>query len=1067
VQIIWPLSTEGYVTLINQSAGTRAAAARIRISRFRDDLPPSQAARTPGGRTFAYWSEEGDNFSIMLGAKRRPFLEAANRWYQMIRFYGGNAMSGCGIAYQGASWEARAWKGIGFTRGYSTLRLFALLGEKYGMSFIPEWFGNQWFMDKVVYPMRAGGEENSQAKNAAGGLAGGGVNALCPAVQDVILATMREIHGEIGDSPAFRGLTVRADGWQFRGEFFFKSIYWGYNESNVRAFERETGVTVPAGSATDYFKFLTSPAVKDRWVAWRCAKIADFHGRILQALRGGTRTDVFFGIAGQFDQEGLYAKEKTYAARALGSGVDSVARRTSDGLSLIPCARFGWRTPNVEGRAIYDEYFQKESTDGGMGAPRAFASYMNYHELGTSWPIAQFGIDLKEKGGHPPYLCSASVAAGRAALEKYAVVLAEQDTSYFREGGNADSFGSADVMGPWLARYESLPAVAFDRVPGKNDPVAVWQKTVGGRLRYYAVNKESFATTATLTFSDGTVLEYTLTALKGDVTIAGQKPDGTPVDEVLDSRKTYEPAGGSNWSYWTGNVLSPGVSDSATPISRDGMKEIWKVSTKVDGGSMTWRTPGSAVCVGLHTYFYDGEKSSLRCVVTSTGKEVASVQCRSDALYNMALAVGDGKVFVPTLVGSSTVVRAYDAATLEQLFVCEPISGGEVQGPIIYRDGKVFLGTYYGEFACFDTDDTDDTRDDETVSARWKVDAEGWYNMAPAFFGQSCVIVEKGFETRGATAYSVDVDTGAILDSIHFDREYCTSGPGSYDGRVFIAFNRVTDRDVINPDASNGKTLTIRSFSVGSDGKFDRTSEKVWMSDVKDGGTQSIPIIWNGRLYIGGGGSTMGSNEPFTVLDVASDGTMSLAYTVGSIQSKSTAALTTAYSTAGDHRVHLRDRVRARLRGGILRQHEGILRAVLPEGLARTDPRRHRFQIEAQRRPVRIPELHDLTRRVPSHKERLHPVLLRGSFQIVREGGTLQSGGQDHSGILRRGGQPRRCPSCGIQVFRPVREGQSRDIGIRHPAGPVPHGHVQGRDRRDGRPPADGVDRPGSARRSP
>ena len=412
-------------------------------------------------------------------------------------------------------------------------------------------------------------------------------------------------------------------------------------------------------------------------------------------------------------------------------------------------------------------------------------------------------------------------------------------------------------------------------------------------------------TTVFVTFSDGTVLEYTLTALKGDVTIAGQKPDGTPVDEVLDSRKTYEPAGGSNWSYWTGNVLSPGVSDSATPISRDGMKEIWKVSTKVDGGSMTWRTPGSAVCVGSHTYFYDGEKSSLRCVVTSTGKEVASVPCRSDALYNMALAVGDGKVFVPTLVGSSTVVRAYDAATLEQLFVCEPVSGGEVQGPIIYRDGKVFLGTYYGEFACFDTDDTDDTRGDETASARWKVDAEGWYNMAPAFFGSSCVIVEKGFETRGATAYSVDVDTGAILDSIHFDREYCTSGPGSCDGRVFIAFNRVTDRDVIDPDASNGKTLTIRSFSVGSDGKFDRTSEKVWMSDVKDGGTQSIPIIWNGRLYIGGGGSTMGSNEPFTVLDVASDGSMSLAYTVGSIQSKSTAALTTAYSTAGDVTVYI------------------------------------------------------------------------------------------------------------------------------------------------------------------
>ncbi len=412
-------------------------------------------------------------------------------------------------------------------------------------------------------------------------------------------------------------------------------------------------------------------------------------------------------------------------------------------------------------------------------------------------------------------------------------------------------------------------------------------------------------TAISVTFSDGTVLGYTLKAADGSVRITGTNPDGSVLDKALDSRKVYSFPGGSDWSYWTGNVVSPGVSDAVTPIAKAGMKELWKVQSEVDGGSTTWKTPGSPVCVGELTYFYDGQQALLRCVTTSTGEEVASVQCRSDAVYNMALAYGDGKIFVPTLVGSSTVVRAYDATTLEQLFVCEPVSGGEVQGPIVYRDGKVFLGTYYGEFACFDTDDTDTERSDETVSARWKVDGEGWYNMAPAFFGSSCVIIEKGYDSGGATAHSVDIDTGAILDSMQFDREYCTSGPGSYEGRVYFALNRVTDRDVADPDASNGKTLTIRSFQVGTDGRFDRTSEKVWMSDVKDGGTQSIPIIWNGRLYIGGGGSTMGSNEPFTVLNIASDGSMSLAYTVSNLQTKSTAAITTAYSTADDGTVYI------------------------------------------------------------------------------------------------------------------------------------------------------------------
>ncbi|MGI6495921.1 MAG: hypothetical protein ACOX5G_07500 [Kiritimatiellia bacterium] len=509
-QIIWPLSTEGCVTVINQSAGTRAAVARIRLSRFAGDQPPAQGVTRPGGRTYAYWSEEGDSFGIMLGAGggvhtdagKIPYLEAGKRWCQMIRFYGGNAMSGCGVAYQGAYWHSKALKGVGL-RPFSALRMFALLGEKYEMGFIPEWFNTQWYMDRVDYPARAGGLENSQAQNASGSLAGGGVNALCPAVQETILAAMREIHEEIGDSPAFKGLTVRADPWQYRGEFCFKSLYWGYNESIVRAFEKETGVAVPAGTATDYFHFLTSPGVKDRWVAWRCARIADYHRRILAALRGGMRDDVFFGMAGQFDQEDLYRREETFAARALGCGVDSEAYRESDGLAIMPIARYGSRTPSAEDRRIYDEFFRPDSTEGGMCTPRAFASYMTYMELAWGWPAAQLGFDLKQKGGKPPYHCSGVIAAGRAGLEKYAVVLAEQDTAYFREGGNCDSFGSPEVFGPWFAKYERLPAEKFDRVPGVNDPVAVWQKTTGGRLWYYAVNKESFATEATLVFSDG------------------------------------------------------------------------------------------------------------------------------------------------------------------------------------------------------------------------------------------------------------------------------------------------------------------------------------------------------------------------------------------------------------------------------------------------------------------------------------------------------------------------------------------------------------------------------------
>jgi uncharacterized repeat protein (TIGR02543 family) len=93
--------------------------------------------------------------------------------------------------------------------------------------------------------------------------------------------------------------------------------------------------------------------------------------------------------------------------------------------------------------------------------------------------------------------------------------------------------------------------------------------------------------------------------------------------------------------------------------------------------------------------------------------------------------------------------------------------------------------------------------------------------------------------------------------------------------------------------------MILRSFAMNADGTFDRASAKVWTSSIKSGGgTQSTPVIWNDRLYIGGGGSTLGSNEPFTVINIAWNGTMTTAYTVDELKTKGTASLTTAYSTA-------------------------------------------------------------------------------------------------------------------------------------------------------------------------
>lgn len=345
----------------------------------------------------------------------------------------------------------------------------------------------------------------------------------------------------------------------------------------------------------------------------------------------------------------------------------------------------------------------------------------------------------------------------------------------------------------------------------------------------------------------------------------------------------------SDWTQWLGGSGTPGVSDARTPITKTDMREVWKVTGDIGSSSANWTTPGSAICIGDLTYYYNGSDNTLRCVETSTGKIVRSATCESKAVYNMAICYGDGKIFVPTSNGGSTTMVAFDADSLEQLFMSEPIGGGEVQGPITYNDGRVFFGTYGGDFACFSSEDIDPDRRDEVVTPEWVIEGKGgWYNAAPAFIGDACVVLD-----MAAIVYLVDTDTGAILDSMGFDGVYCSSGAAVYEGRVYIALN--ISKYAENPDSNKGKMLTIHSFEV-SDGSFDRSSEREWTSQVANGGTQSIPVIWNDRLYICGGGSTMGSDEPFTVIDIADDGTMATAYTVP-IKSKSTVSLTTAYST--------------------------------------------------------------------------------------------------------------------------------------------------------------------------
>ncbi len=542
-KLFWPLTESGVISILSQQKGQRAAISRIKISRFDGDVIPLEAAPNRNGRTYSNWYEEIDNWRVMVGSKHLyPDYSASNfagmqRWIQMVRYYGGNAIGGMGASYQTAFWNSMILEGMEY-KDYNFSRLACLLCEKFGMKYVPEIFNNQWYLNKVTLPRMAENPQDVRSMNCNGGENGRGsspcdLNPLHPAVQDTFIAALGELADTLRDSPAFLGISTRADGWMFRGDFFYPSIHWGYGDWTIQEFEKDTGLHVPGGPSDanaikelgannpqlypKRFIYLNSPQVKDKWTSWRCNRIEDYNTRLLERIRGN-RKDIFFAIVGSFDSDKeLYESSDRISERALGCGIELKKRSTSDGLAVFATARYGCRETGLTEREIYDGFFDKENVQAGMCSPRGFASYMTYHELNTTWPADLLGIKMKNNE-KPPYYCSAVLAAGRNCLEKYAVVLAEQDTAYLSEGGNADSFGDPEIIKPWMKEYTALPALPFEKAAGSNDPVAVWYRTVNkaeaktlgmqAGLYFYAVNRERIPVSAKIMLPKAAGIKY-------------------------------------------------------------------------------------------------------------------------------------------------------------------------------------------------------------------------------------------------------------------------------------------------------------------------------------------------------------------------------------------------------------------------------------------------------------------------------------------------------------------------------------------------------------------------------
>ena len=195
----------------------------------------------------------------------------------------------------------------------------------------------------------------------------------------------------------------------------------------------------------------------------------------------------------------------------------------------------------------------------------------------------------------------------------------------------------------------------------------------------------------------------------------------------------------------------------------------------------------------------------------------------------------NGMIFVGL---SGGVIQAFNAETLESLWVYRDPLGGQPNSPVTYSDGYVYTGFWTGEnrdanFVCVSATDEDPSNPLEEKEATWRRLQKGGFYWAGAHVADDVVVVgtddgERGYNTDNSNILSIDAKTGRIIDEISglygdlrssmsydsvTDRYYCTSKGGLF---YSVALN---EDGTFRKDPNGHKGYDLKVIKLGAEGR--------------------------------------------------------------------------------------------------------------------------------------------------------------------------------------------------------------------------------------------------------
>ena len=339
------------------------------------------------------------------------------------------------------------------------------------------------------------------------------------------------------------------------------------------------------------------------------------------------------------------------------------------------------------------------------------------------------------------------------------------------------------------------------------------------------------------------------------------------------------------WPRFRFDENNNGVTDYPLPYNQNDVALYW--ANKVGDGYGAQAT-GCPIMAGGYIYTY-ASKTIVK-IDPLTGKAVASGEMAESSSFAInSPTYAEGMIFVAQ---SSGGVQAFNAETLESLWVYKDPMGGQPNCPIAYCDGYIYTGFWVGEskkanFVCLSVTDEDPTTGTEEKVASWTVRDNGFYwagaYVGPANYGtetdgKTYIVVgteaeRDGDPTAGANLLSIDQESGAVIDKI---ASVCSD-----DIRSSICFDTATGRFFFT-----SKGGWFCSILINEDGTFDRDSfRKIYLTNGAENPSRppmstSTPCVYNGRAYIGVSGTGQFadySGHNITVIDIESN---TIAYTV-------------------------------------------------------------------------------------------------------------------------------------------------------------------------------------------